>query len=219
MKTIKDHEGPKLTKFRRKMKSPSPKIVDNFYGKKECISSDQSSQSFSYGVLGIGRLGSTLVINLIKSGNKVYIWNRTNEKCKKFVHGLDSFARSLVEICHIPSFVMQRSNIIFNCISDCNGSKNVINNSLAKDLTTENFMLNKGLIDMSGLDPDGHKELSELVKNKGGKYLEVRIQFREDMKGGGYLFLVGGDADLFSACQPCFNTLSGTCLYLGDKVG
>lgn len=219
MKSNRDHDGPKQIKFRRKVKNPLPKITDNFERKEPFVSSEQSSQRLSYGVLGIGRLGFTLVISLIKSGKKVFIWNRTVKKCEKLVNDLDRSDRSYVEICHIPSLLIQRSDIIFNCISDCSGSQNVIEEGLATKLAPDNFMLNKGLIDMSGLDLVGHEQVNELVRKKGGKYLEVRIQFREELMGGGYLFLVGGDAELFTTCQNCFNTLGGSSLYFGDKIG
>lgn len=219
MKTTKEHEGPKPTKIKRKTRNSLPKMLDNFDKNEEHLTSEQSSQCLSYGVLGIGRLGSAIVINLIKTGNKVYIWNRTIRKCEHLVKNLDRSIRSYVEICHIPTLVIKRSDIIFNCISECSGSKEVIRNSLSKELAPDNFMLNKGLIDMSGVDPDGHEELSELVRNKGGKYLEVRIQFQEELKGGGYLFLVGGEADLFTLCESCFNNMGGTSLYIGEKIG
>lgn len=177
----KDHYGLKQTKFRRKVKTALPKLTENFEMKESFISSEQPSQCLCYGVLGIGRLGSTLVISLIKTGKKVFIWNRTFKKCEKLVNDLDSSDRSYVEICHIPSLVIQRSEIIFNCISDCSGSKNVIENSLTKELAPDNFMLKKGLIDMSGLDLVNQEYVNELIRKKGGKYLEVRIQFQEEI--------------------------------------
>lgn len=219
MKANKDQDEHKKTKFRRKAKSPLQKMTGNFERSEPCISSEQSSRCFCYGILGIGRLGSTLVINLIKTRKKVFIWNRSVKKCERFVNDLDRSDRSYVEICHIPSLVIQRSDIIFNCISDCYGSKDVIENSLSKELAPDNFMFNKGLIDMSGLDIVGQQQINELVKKKSGKYLEVRIQSRNELIGGGYLFLVGGDAELFKTSQHCFNILGGCSLYFGDKIG
>lgn len=183
------------------------------------FSLDQPSRAVCYGVLGTGNLGSTIVNNLTMMGKKVYIWNRTVNKCEKLVANLGRGAQSKVEICHIPSLVMQRSDIIFNCVSDCHGSKAIIERSLAYEFAPDNFMQGKGLVDMSGVDPRGQAEISELVLKRGGKYLEVRIQLRNELTGGGYLFLVGGNKDLYAACENCFTALGGTTVYIEEEVG
>lgn len=217
MKTMKDFEVTKKLLVKRKRKSPSPNLMDNDFKKRE--EKVSSSLSSTYGVLGIGNLGTKIMISLIKKRRKVYIWNRTAKKCEDVVEDLSREARCYVEICHIPSLVMQRSEIIFNCISDCHGSTAIIRDNLTSELAPENFMLGKGLIDMSGIDPDGHRTVNHLVTNKGGKYLEVRLQISNELFGGGYLFLIGGDKDLYTSCKTCFECLGGTPIYLGEKIG
>lgn len=217
MKKIKDTTFTKHGKYRRKSKLPT--AINNSNIKDKNVFSGQAIRSLSYGVLGIGKLGSTMVNNLTKIAKKIYIWNRDQRKCHKLLQDLDCSARSYVEICHIPSLVIQRSRIIFNCISDCHGSKSVVHNSLAMELAPGHFMLNKGLINMSGLDPEGHRELNDLVETKGGKYLEVKMQIRNESSGGGYLILGGGNAELFTALQNFSEALGWKPYYLGEKLG
>lgn len=217
MKKIKDTKLSKNVKHRRKMKSPT--AINNSDSKDKNAFSEMTVRSLSYGVLGIGNLGSKIVNSLTKTAKKIHIWNRDQKKCHKLLKNLDSAARSYVEICHIPSLVIQRSDIIFNCISDCHGSKAVVHNSLAMELAPSRFMLNKGLIDMSGLDPEGHRELNDLVETKGGKYLEVKIQIRNESAGGGYLILGGGNAELFTAFQNFSGALGWKPYYLGKELG
>lgn len=220
MKAIKDFEVSKKLKARRQSRVYSPSILDNLEDSdEENFPPKESSRPLCFGVLGIGNLGSTIVNSLIMMGKKVYIWNRTLRKCEKLVADLDHTIKCYVDICHIPSLVMQRSDIIFNCISDCHGSKAIVERSLSPEFAPDNFMQGKGLIDMSGVDPRGQMELSKLVMKRGGKYLEVRIQLRNELNGGGYLFLVGGNKDLFAACETCFNCLGGTTVYFKEDIG
>lgn len=215
MKKIKATKVSEHVKYRRKLKLLSPTAI-NGYTKDNHIFLKQIPQSFSYGVLGIGRLGSIMVNNLTKIGKKIYIWNRNEKECRNLLQDLDYAARSYVEICHIPSLVIQRSDIIFNCISDCHGSKAVVRSSLAMELAPDHFMLNKGLIDMSGLDLEGHRELNDLVETKGGRYLEVKIQIKEE---GGYVILSGGNAELFTFLENFFKALGWKSYYLGEELG
>lgn len=214
------HTNFKVTrrpKAKRRSKTPAPHaIMNNSIDRNDTPSLLETC----YGVLGTGTIGSTIVHNLIKVGKRVYIWNRTKEKCEKLVKELDHSDQSNLKICLSPRLVMQHSHIIFNCVSDCRGSKTIIKRTLAQPFGPANFMLGKGLVDMSGVDPTSTEELSGLVTESGGKYLEVRIQHgKEDGIGGGYLFLVGGNKDLFAACENCFYSLGGTPVYLGEEPG
>lgn len=221
MKTSKDFELSKKPKVRRKRKKFSPTSLSKIHqdnDKLERVPVENPTRPY-FGVLGIGKLGSTIVINLIKMGMKVYIWNRTREKCQRLIEDLDHVSRSKVDICHLPGLVMQRSDIIFNCISDSLGSKAVIEGTLMSEYISDNFMASKGLVDMSGVDPETQISLCEMVTKKGGKYLEVRIQFKDQMSDGGYIFLVGGCEYVLAACQNCFTFLGATTIYLGPKIG
>lgn len=215
MKTIKSPDIPKKLKFTKRNGRTSPKVVTDNQGKNNV---GNLSHNITYGVLGIGRLGSTLVINLLKMKKRVYIWNRTTEKCRRLLQELDSVGR-YIEICHIPALVIKKSDIIFNCISDADGSKKTIESSLSKKFATDNFMQAKGLIDISGVGPDGQKQLCKIVEDRGGQYLEVRIQHLNQFIGSGYLFIVGGNVNLFQECEYLFNVLGAKTVFFKEEIG
>lgn len=161
-----------------------------------------------YGVLGTGAIGVTIVNSLVKVGKQVYIWNRTERKSEILVENLSHSDQSKIKICLSPRLVMQHSNIIFNCVSDCKASTTIIERTLAE---SGDFMQGKGFVDMSGIDANSTVNLSKLIQNTGGKYLEVRIQHgKADGIGGGYLFLVGGNEELYKACENFLYSLGGT---------
>lgn len=207
----------KKPRAKRRSKTPS---LNSMVNNRVQMSENLPPVETCYGVLGTGTIGATIVNSLIKVGKKVYIWNRTKKKCEKLVQDLDHSNHSNLKICLSPRLVMQHSHIIFNCVSDCKGSRTILLRTLEKSVSPANFMQGKGLVDMSGVDPASTQEMSKLVTESGGKYLEVRIQHgRVDGVGGGYLFLVGGNKDLYTACENCFYSLGGTPFHFEEEAG
>lgn len=74
--------------------------------------------ALKFGFLGLGIMGSGIVKNLINSGHKVVVWNRTFNKCRKFeVAG--------AEVAPTPSDVIDKVDITFSCVSDPLAAKEV----------------------------------------------------------------------------------------------
>lgn len=64
-----------------------------------------------FGFLGLGIMGGGIVKNLLNSGHKVAVWNRTLEKCRKF-------EEAGAEIMPTPCDVVDNVDITFSCVSD-----------------------------------------------------------------------------------------------------
>lgn len=71
-----------------------------------------------FGFLGLGIMGSGIVKNLIKSGHKVILWNRTYTKCRVFV---DAGAESR----STPADVIDAADITFSCVANPQAAKDV----------------------------------------------------------------------------------------------
>lgn len=71
-----------------------------------------------FGFLGLGLMGSGIVKNLINSGHKVVVWNRTEAKCR-------AFREAGAEFGDTPSDVVDMTDIIFSCVSDPQAAKDV----------------------------------------------------------------------------------------------
>lgn len=74
--------------------------------------------SLRFGFLGLGIMGCGIVKNLINSGHKVVVWNRTLSKCRKFE---DAGA----DVAHTPCDVIDSVDITFSCVSDPTAAKQV----------------------------------------------------------------------------------------------
>lgn len=75
--------------------------------------------ALKFGFLGLGIMGSGIVKNLINSGHKVVVWNRTSNKCRKF-------EEAGAEVAPTPSDVVDKVDITFSCVADPMAAKEVI---------------------------------------------------------------------------------------------
>lgn len=97
---------------------PEPQEI-NMHAVSETLKSKNINPSpLRFGFLGLGIMGSGIVKNLLDSGHKVVIWNRTLEKCHKF-------EKAGAEIMPTPCDVIDNVDITFSCVSDPSVAKQV----------------------------------------------------------------------------------------------
>ena len=163
--------------------------------------------TLNFGFLGLGIMGSGIVKNLLNSGHKVTVWNRTAEKAQEFVK---IGAKEVLT----PGDVIAESDITFSCVSDPQAAKDMVfgNCGVLSEINTM-----KGYVEMTGIDADTSQDIAEAISLKGGRYLEAQVQGSKDQANDGTLIiLVSGDRSLFDDCQSCFQAMSKNSYYLGE---
>lgn len=76
---------------------------------------------------------------------------------------------------------------------------------------------NKGYVEMTGVDPETSKDICEIIKNKGGRYLEAQVQgSKTEAEEGSLVILTAGDESLFVECQSCFKAMGKASFFLGE---
>ncbi len=161
----------------------------------------------NFGFLGLGIMGSGIVKNLLNSGHKVTVWNRTQEKAQEFAK---IGAREAIT----PGDVIAESDITFSCVSDPQAAKEMVfgNCGVLSEINTT-----KGYVEMTGIDADTSQDIQEALSLKGGRYLEAQVQGSKDQANDGTLVvLVAGDRSLFDDCQSCFQAMGKNSFYLGE---
>ncbi|XP_052749922.1 cytokine-like nuclear factor N-PAC isoform X2 [Galleria mellonella] len=166
------------------------------------------ASQMKFGFLGLGIMGSGIVKNLLNSGHKVIVWNRTAAKCK-------DFEKVGATIAVTPCDVVEESDITFSCVADPQAAKEMVfgNCGVLHCPSLES----KGYVEMTSIDADTSHDIVEAISGKGGRYLEAQIQgSKTQAEEGTLIILAAGDRSLFDDCQSCFKAMSKNSFYLGD---
>lgn len=162
-----------------------------------------------FGFLGLGIMGSGIVKNLLDSGHKVCVWNRTLEKCNKF-------EEAGAEVMSTPCDVIDNVDITFSCVSDPSVAKQMVFGNCGV-VSSSSLTEGKGYVEMTSIDSETSQDIAEGITSKGGRYLEAQIQgSKSQAEEGTLIILAAGDQTLFEECQTCFEAMGKNSFYLGD---
>lgn len=165
--------------------------------------------SLTFGFLGLGIMGSGIVKNLVNTGHKVVVWNRTSSKCRKFEDAGASVAPT-------PCDVIDCVDITFSCVSDPRAVKELIYGNCGI-LSSERLSDGRGYVEMTGMDDASSQDFADAIIGRGGRYLEAQLQGSKTCAEDGTLvILAAGDRSLFDECQSCFEAMGRNSFYLGD---
>lgn len=167
-----------------------------------------NASGHTFGFLGLGTMGCGIVKNLINSGHKVVVWNRTSTKCRKF-------EEAGAEVKQTPSDVIDSTDITFSCVSDPQAAKDMVFGNCG--VLSSGNLANKGYVEMTGIDSETSQDIAEAITNGMGRYLEAQIQgSKSQAEEGTLIILAAGDKTLFEECQTCFEAMGRNSFYLGD---
>ncbi|XP_064636113.1 cytokine-like nuclear factor N-PAC isoform X2 [Lineus longissimus] len=159
------------------------------------------------GYLGLGIMGQGMVMNLLKSGHEVTVWNRTSHKCRDFVK-LGALRGNS------PCDVVQSCDITFSCVSDPQALRDLV---FGNSGVNQGIRPGKSFVDMSTVDVDTCTDIYEAVTAKGGRFLEAPVVgSRQPAHEGRLVILAAGDKSLFDDCYSCFEAMGKKAFFLGD---
>uniref|UniRef100_A0A0K8TN33 Cytokine-like nuclear factor N-PAC n=1 Tax=Tabanus bromius TaxID=304241 RepID=A0A0K8TN33_TABBR len=162
-----------------------------------------------FGFLGLGIMGCGIVKNLINSGHKVVVWNRTFSKCRKFVE-------AGAEARQTPSDVVDTADITFSCVSGPQAAKDMVFGNCGV-LQASSVSQGKGYVEMTNIDAETSQDIADAIISKGGRFLEAQIQgSKPQAEEGTLIILAAGERTLFDLCQTCFEAMGKNSFYLGD---
>ncbi|XP_061391703.1 cytokine-like nuclear factor N-PAC isoform X1 [Musca vetustissima] len=189
---------------------PETQTIDMSTRSQTLAERDIVPSDLTFGFLGLGIMGSAIVKDLICTGHKVIVWNRTMSKC-------EPFREAGADVKETPEDVVNAADIIFCCVSDPKASKDLVFGNcgvLRADLC------NKAYVEMSTIDPETSQDIAEGITQSNGRYLEVQIHgTRQEAEDGMLIILAGGDRTVFDECQSCFKTIAKNTFFLGADVG
>ncbi|XP_025085652.1 glyoxylate/succinic semialdehyde reductase 1-like isoform X2 [Pomacea canaliculata] len=162
------------------------------------------------GFLGLGIMGQGMVMNLLRSGHEVTIWNRTAAKTREFSKAGAFRGNS-------PADVVQSCDITFTCVSDSVAVRDVVfgNQGVLQGITK-----GKCYVEMSTVDEETVQDVADAVMARGGTFLEAPVcGSRVPALEGQLIILTSGDRKLYDDCYSCFEAMGRKSFYLGNEVG
>lgn len=156
------------------------------------------------GWIGLGHMGTPMVLNLVRSGFNVSVYNRTEEKMKPITNAGAEACASVDELCN-------KSDIIFTMLSNDDAVESVFTQLLGGEVKSKLF------INMSTISPDLVMKLSVRCKAKACSYLDAPVSGSvKPAIDGTLLILAAGEEEDYNRVLPLFDKLGKLSLLLGN---
>ncbi|XP_065179246.1 cytokine-like nuclear factor N-PAC [Sycon ciliatum] len=172
------------------------------------LPSNPTTTHCNYGFIGLGIMGTEMARNLLKNSHNVVIWNRS---------GLRKHSELLScggQVASSPGEVVDRSDIIFTCVSTPQAARDVLTRSGG---VLQAMRPGKGYVDMSTVDAETSQFVSKAIHEKGGQFLEAPVSgSKKPAQTGQLVILTAGDQDLFDRATPAFRAMGKSHYYLGE---
>lgn len=160
------------------------------------------------GFVGLGLMGSGMTQNLISAGLPVIGYDIDPDKVTAFVAAGGTKADD-------PASMADEVDVITLSLPNSHVVDDVVANSLKLFATDHRGLI---LIDTTTADPVMSETLAEQLRKKGIDMLDATISGTSKMCAARDItFMVGGDENVYLACEPIFSALAGQTFYLGKN--
>jgi len=161
------------------------------------------------GFIGLGIMGTPMVMNLIKGGHVLFV----NTRSKVPQELVDAGAT----VCTTPAGVAERADIIFTMVPDTPDVEKVLfgENGVAQGLKGAK---GKVVVDMSSIDPIATKAFAKKINELGGDYLDAPVSGGEvGAKAASLTIMVGGEPAVFERVKPLFELMGKNITLIGGN--
>ncbi|MBI4023367.1 MAG: NAD(P)-dependent oxidoreductase [Verrucomicrobia bacterium] len=173
--------------------------------KRRCVKGNLIKQ---VGVIGMGRMGAPMALNLLKAGFKVTVHNRTREKCRTAADAGAAVAAS-------PADVAARTDAVLLMLADDAAVKQVV---FGKGGLRANGKAGLLVIDSSTVQPGLSQKLAAAFAEKKIMFLDAPVTgSRPQAEDGKLFFLVGGSRAAYERAIPLFEAMGRKHLRLGTN--
>jgi len=154
------------------------------------------------GFIGIGLMGFPMAKNLLKSGYKLKVFNRSQNKAERLKEFGANISTSIKD-------AVTNSDIIITMLTD--------DEAIEKVMGSEEFINNikshSTVIDMSSINPVLSKKYANILKVKDIKYLDAPVSGGTiGAEEASLAIMVGGEEKTFNECLDLFNVLGNPTL-------
>lgn len=160
------------------------------------------------GFIGLGRMGLPLAANIVSSGNRLYVWNRTKSRAQPILRKGAVFAES-------PRELASKCEVVFLSVSDGRAVKQVLFGSKGIVKSEKKGLI---IVDRSTINPVEAISFSKALSGKGMVYLEAPL-----LSGPRHIeqktatCAVSGDKKALKKVMPLLRTSSAKIVYFGKS--
>ncbi len=159
------------------------------------------------GFIGLGIMGVAMANNLLKSGFKLNIYNRSKQK-------INDLATKNFDFFDNPKLVAQNSDIVFLMLSNDEACESVVS---SKDGLIEGLSDNKIIVNFSTVSAYYSQKLYDTIHNKNALFLEAPVVGSKiPAQNAQLIILCAGDKKAYEAVSPYFEKLSKRVFYLNN---
>ena len=158
------------------------------------------------GWIGTGVMGSSMVGHLMDAGFSATVYSRTKSKAQPLLDRGAVWADT-------PQAVAQASDVIFTIVGFPADVREVL---LGEDGALSGAAAGSVLVDMTTSDPSLAVEIAEQASAKGIFSVDAPVSGGDiGAKNGTLSIMIGGDADVVEALQPCWQAMGKTIVHQG----
>jgi len=159
--------------------------------------------------LGLGLMGSSMIINLFNQGFPVKGWNRTSER-----QGVKMAKKAGIIVVPSIAEAVQDADYIFTCVGDVPDVEEVI---LGKEGVINYAKPNALIVDFSTIGTQGVQKLSTVLNNHHLRFLDAPISGGDlGAKNGTLTIMVGGQKNDFDEVKSLLETMGKNIFFCGE---
>ena len=159
------------------------------------------------GFIGLGKMGRSILYNILKKYKVSGIYNRTGQKA-------DEFAAIGLKVFQYPFQVSSNCNIIFVIVTDSQASQEIIS---GKNGLLSHIIPGTIIVDMSTISLKASNENRAKIMEKSCTYVDCPVIGSVPFAQKGELTaLFGGEKKAFDTVKPFLETFSKNIFYMGE---
>jgi len=166
------------------------------------------SQSVAF--IGTGIMGRPMVLNLLKGGFAVAVFNRSRPP-------LDELGEAGAEVCGSSAEAASKADVVITCLPDSPDVEDVV---LGPGGVLEGAREGALYIDMSTISPTVSRKVAAALAAKKVRMLDAPVSGGDvGAREGTLSIMVGGAPADFEEATPVFGAMGKTVVHVGDRVG
>ena len=160
------------------------------------------------GIIGTGMLGEAVGLHLLDSKYEVTVYNRTKDKIENLVkHGAIAV--------ETPKDVAEKSDIVITVVKDASAVSDV---AFGNDGIIHGRHDGLTVADMSTINPNSAKEISQKFSDSGISFLEIPVMGGPNVAIDGKLvMMISGNEKTYEKFSGVFDTIAEKTFFLGES--